>query len=52
MIVRRLRVVGLPAIGDDDVRSDAVLAREPVAVLRAEAREDVVIAREARAQLG
>ncbi len=51
-VVRRLRVVGLPAIGDDDVRTDAVLARGPVAVLRIETREDVVIAREARAQLG
>jgi acetate kinase len=47
-IVRRLGPLGLPAIRATDVRNDAVIS-EPgssIAVLRIEAREDLVIAQE------
>ena len=45
-IVGRLRVIGVAPIGDERVEEDAVLsaARSGVAVLRIEAREDLVIA--------
>jgi acetate kinase len=52
-IVRRLAVLGVRAIGDDDVREDMILSepdRGP-AILRIEAREDVVIASSVRAAL-
>ncbi len=48
-IVARLGALGVPAIDGKEVATDMVLAAGPVAVLRVEAREDVVIAREVRA---
>jgi acetate kinase len=50
-IVDRLAVVGVRDVGDADVREDTVLgkAEDGPAVLRVEAREDVVIAESARA---
>lgn len=47
-IVGRLGALGVPAIDGRAVATDSVLAAGPVAVLRVEAREDVVIAREVR----
>ena len=48
-IVRRLAALGLPALPASDVRNDAVISPSwgAVAVLRVEAREDAVIARQA-----
>ena len=51
-IVERLAVLGLPSVGTDDVDRDAVLAGgegpgATPAVLRVEAREDIVAARAA-----
>jgi acetate kinase len=47
-IVRRLAPVGLRAVPATDVKNDAVISEpgSPVAVLRIEAREDAVIARQ------
>ena len=47
-IVRRLRPLGLGALAATDVRNDAVISQSEsaVAVLRVEAREDAVIARQ------
>jgi acetate kinase len=47
-IVRRLALLGLRALPATDVRNDAVIspAGSPVALLRVEAREDAVIARQ------
>ena len=47
-IVRRLAALGVPPVDGGDT-TDEILARAPVAVLRVEAREDIVIAREVRA---
>ncbi len=47
-IVGRLASIGVPGIPEQPVTQDAVLAWKPVAVLRIEAREDVVIARAVR----
>jgi acetate kinase len=48
-IVRRLAALGLPSLPASDVRNDAVISASgsAVAVLRVEAREDAVIARQA-----
>jgi acetate kinase len=48
-IVRRLAPLGLGAVAATTVRNDAVISRSGVggAVLRVEAREDAVIARQA-----
>ncbi len=51
-IVRRLAPVGIPAIGDDEPGEDRVVAPGPPAVLRVEAREDLVMAGAASALLG
>jgi acetate kinase len=47
-ITRRLATLGVATVSGDPVDEDAVLAPSPVAVLRIEAREDIVIARAAR----
>jgi len=47
-IAGRLASIGVPAVSSEPVAEDAVLARGPVAVLRVEAREDVVIAQAVR----
>jgi acetate kinase len=48
-MVRRLAALGLPSLPASDVRNDAVISPSgsAVAVLRVEAREDAVIARQA-----
>ena len=53
-IVRRLAPVGLRAVPATDVKNDAVISEpgSPVAVLRIEAREDAVIARQTAELLG
>ena len=52
-IVDRLAVLGIRDVGDADVRADTVLGKSEngPAVLRVEAREDIVIAESARAIL-
>lgn len=45
-IVLRLAPLGLAPIATAEVRQDAVISRSPVAVLRVEAREDAVVARQ------
>jgi acetate kinase len=52
-IVDRLAVLGIRDVGDADVRADTVLSKSEngPAVLRVEAREDIVIAESARAIL-
>lgn len=47
-IVGRLASIGVPDVPSEAVAEDAILAHGPVAVLRIEAREDVVIARAVR----
>ena len=51
-IARRLSPLGVVGVTGGPVEVDAVLVREPVAVVRVKAREDVVIARQVRALLG
>ncbi len=50
-IVRRLAVLGVPAIAATETGGDRVLAAGPPAVVRVEAREDIVMARAAEALL-
>lgn len=51
-IARRLAPLGVVGVIADQVEADTVLVREPVAVVRVKAREDVVIARQVRERLG
>ena len=51
-ICARLGPLGVAPVPDRAVDTDGVLVREPVAVRRVAAREDVVIARQTRALLG
>ena len=50
-ISARLAPLGVAPVATDPVEADAVLAREPVAVLRIEAREDLIVARQVRGLL-
>ncbi len=51
-IVARLGPLGVGPIDEAQVTEDALLARSPVAILRIEAREDVIVARQVRRVLG
>ena len=50
-IVARLGVLGVPAIDETETGEDRVLVGAPIAVLRVEAREDLVMARAAERAL-
>jgi acetate kinase len=50
-IVQRLATLGIPEISDDESAEDRVLAPGPPAVVRVEAREDLVMAAAASALL-
>jgi acetate kinase len=51
-IVRRLAVLGAAGVGDDEPGRDRILSAGPPAVLRIEAREELVMARAAAALVG